>query len=50
MKRLVKTALLSFLLVSLLASTTSAVSITHLTYVHHGDAFLRYLETKAAEF
>ncbi|MGI6082943.1 MAG: extracellular solute-binding protein [Limnochordia bacterium] len=50
MKRLVKTMVLSLLLVSLLTSGTWAVSITHLTYVHHGDAFLRYLETKAAEF
>lgn len=42
--------LLVLILVGLVSSAVSAVSVTHLTYVYHGDAFLRYLEQKAVEF
>jgi ABC-type glycerol-3-phosphate transport system substrate-binding protein len=41
---------LALALIGIAASVVSAVSVTHLTYVYHGDAFLRYLEEKAAEF
>lgn len=41
---------LALALIGIAASVVSAVSVTHLTYLYHGDAFLRYLEEKAAEF